>query len=75
MKHVSIIKHRFQEFFHFINFIFAIINFLFLFNNIPLSPAYDVYISHFIRYASACFAYENFPKGGKLLRKVDVTGL
>jgi hypothetical protein len=37
--------------------------------NIPLSPAYGVYISQLIRYARACFAYEDFLKRGKLLTK------
>ena len=39
----------------------------FLCSNIPLSPAYGVYISQLIRYARACFAYEDFSKQGKLL--------
>jgi hypothetical protein len=38
-------------------------------SNIPLSPAYGVYISQLIRYARACFAYEDFSKRGKLLTK------
>jgi hypothetical protein len=48
-------------------FDFAIVNFPFLCSNIPLSPAYGVYISQLIRYARACFAYEVFSKQGKLL--------
>jgi hypothetical protein len=51
------------------DFDFAIVNFPFLCSNIPLSPAYGVYISQLIRYAIACFAYENFSKWGKLLTK------
>ena len=35
--------------------------------DIPLSPACGVYISQLIRYARACFAYEDFSKQGKLL--------
>jgi hypothetical protein len=50
-------------------FDFAIVNFAFLCSNIPLSPAYGVYISQLIRYARACFANEDFSKGGKLLTK------
>ena len=46
---------------------FAIVNFPFLCSNIPLSPAYGVYISQLIRYARACFAYEDFSKRYKLL--------
>ena len=41
--------------------------FLFLCSNIPLSPAYGVYISQLIRYARAYFAYDDFSKRGKLL--------
>jgi hypothetical protein len=43
--------------------------FPFLCSNIPLSLAYGVYISQMIRYAIACFAYEDFSKRGKLLTK------
>ena len=49
------------------DFNFAIVNFPFLCSNIPLSPAYGVYISQLIRYARACYAYENFLKRGQLL--------
>ena len=49
------------------DFDFAIVNFPFLCSNIPLSPAYGVYISQLIRYARACFAYEDFSKRGRLL--------
>jgi hypothetical protein len=51
------------------DFDFAIVNFPFLCCNIPLSPAYGVYISQLIQYARACFAYEDFSKRGKLLTK------
>jgi hypothetical protein len=58
------------------DFDFAIVNFPFLCSNIPLSPAYSVYISQFIRYARACFPCEDFSKQGKLLtKKVDVARL
>jgi hypothetical protein len=50
-------------------FDFAIVNFPFLCSNISLSPAYGVYISQLLRYARACFAYEDFSKRGKLLTK------
>jgi hypothetical protein len=50
-------------------FDFAVINFPFLCGDVPLSPAYGVYISQLIRYARACFAYEDFSKRGKLLAK------
>jgi hypothetical protein len=50
------------------DFNFAI-NFNFLCSNIPLSPAYGVFISQLIRYARACFTYEDFLKWGKLLTK------
>jgi hypothetical protein len=46
---------------------FTIVKFPFLCSNIPLSPAYGVYISRLIRYARACFGYEDFSKRGKLL--------
>jgi hypothetical protein len=51
------------------DFDFAIDNFPFLCSNLPFSPAYGVYISQFIRYTKACFAYEDFSKRGKLLTK------
>jgi hypothetical protein len=46
------------------------VNFPFLCSNIPLSPAYGLYISQLIWYAKACFAYEKFSKRGKLLTKM-----
>jgi hypothetical protein len=52
------------------DFDFAIVNFPSLCSNIPLSPAYDVYISQLIRYTRACFAYEDFSKRGNLLTKI-----
>ena len=57
------------------DFNFAIINFPYLCSNIPLSPAYGVYISQLIRYARACHAYDNFLKRGRLLtRKLMLQG-
>jgi hypothetical protein len=51
------------------DFDFAIVNFPFLCSGIPLSPAYGMYISQLIRYARACFAYEDISIRGKLLTK------
>jgi hypothetical protein len=51
------------------DFDFAIVNFPFLCSNVPLSPAYGVYISQLILYARACFAYEDFTNRAKLLTK------
>jgi hypothetical protein len=57
------------------DFDFAIVNFPFLCGNIPLSPAYGVYVSQLIRYARACFAYEGFSKrGGLLTNKLMLRG-
>jgi hypothetical protein len=39
---------------------FSIVKFLFLWSNTPFSTAYCVYISQFIPYPRACFAYEDF---------------
>jgi hypothetical protein len=41
-------------------FNFAIVNFPYTCSNIPLSPAYGVYISQLIRYARACATYDQF---------------
>jgi hypothetical protein len=49
------------------DFDLAIVNFPFLCSNTPLSPAYGVYVSQFIQYARACFAFEDFSKRGRLL--------
>ena len=51
------------------DFDFTIVSFPFLCSNIPLSPVYGVNISQLIRYARACFAYEDFSKRGILLTK------
>jgi hypothetical protein len=51
------------------DFDFAIVNFPFLCSNIPLSPAYGVYIYQLIRYARTCFAYEDFSKRANYLQK------
>ena len=49
------------------DFTFFIVNFPYLCSNIPLSPAYGVYISQLIRYARACSPYDQFLSRGKLL--------
>ena len=49
------------------DFNFSIVNFPYLCSNIPLSPAYGVYVSQLIRYARACSAYEQFANRGRLL--------
>jgi hypothetical protein len=38
-------------------------------SNIPLPPAYGVYVSQLIRYARACFAYEDFSKTRQITYK------
>ena len=49
------------------DFNFAIVNFPYTCSNIPLSPAYGVYISQVIRYARACSTYEQLLNRGRLL--------
>ena len=49
------------------DFNFPIVNFPFLSSNIPISPAYGVYVSQLIRYARASSCYEDFLNRGKLL--------
>jgi hypothetical protein len=39
---------------------FSIVNFPYLCSNYPISPPYDVYISHLIRYTRACLTYDQF---------------
>jgi hypothetical protein len=51
-----------RDYFH-----FATVNFPYICDNIPVSPAYGVYISHLIRYARACSAYDQFLSRGRLL--------
>ena len=36
-------------------------------SNIPSAPAYGVYVSQLVRYARACYNYEDFVDRGKLL--------
>jgi hypothetical protein len=47
-------------------FNFFIVNFPYLCSNIPVSPAYGVYISQLIRYARACSKYDQFLVRGGL---------
>ena len=49
------------------DFNFSVVNFPFLCSNIPSSPAYGVFVSHFIRYARASSFYIDFIARGKLL--------
>ena len=49
------------------DFDFSIVNFPYLCSNIPVSPAYGVYISQLIRYARACSAYGQFVNRSRLL--------
>lgn len=42
------------------DFSFSILNFPYLYYNIPLSPANGVYVSHLVRYAKACSTYGKF---------------
>ena len=49
------------------DFNFPIVNFPHICSNIPLSPAYGVYVSQLIRYTRACSVYGDFIRRGKLL--------
>ena len=49
------------------DFDFCIVNFPYICSNIPVSPAYGVYISQLIRYAIACSSYVDFMDRGRLL--------
>ena len=54
------------------DFDFQVVNFPFLCNNIPASPAYGVYV---IRYATACSNYTDFVDRGIILsRKLPLQG-
>jgi hypothetical protein len=48
-------------------FYFAIVSFPYISSNIPLSPAYGVYLSQLIRYARTCSAYDQFLSRSRLL--------
>jgi hypothetical protein len=49
------------------DFNFAIVNFPYTCSNIPLSPAYGVYISQLIRYTRTCSTYDQFLSRVRLL--------
>jgi hypothetical protein len=49
------------------DFSFTIVNFPYICSNIPLSPAYGVYISQLIQYARACSTYDQFLSRSRLL--------
>ena len=46
---------------------FVIVNFPFIFSNIPVAPEYAVHISQLIRHPSACGSYNVFLDRGLLL--------
>ena len=47
-------------------FNFPIVNFPFICSNIPVAPAYGVYVSHLIRYSRACGSYQDYLDRGLL---------
>jgi hypothetical protein len=49
------------------DFSFTIVNFPYICSNIPLSPAYGIYISPLIRYTRACSTYDQFLSRSRLL--------
>jgi len=49
------------------NFTFPVVNFLFISSNIPVSPAYGVYISKIKRYSRACAQYSGLLDSAQLL--------
>jgi hypothetical protein len=51
------------------DFNFPIVNFPFICSNIPVAPAYGVYISQLIRYSRACVSYQDFLDRGLLLTR------
>jgi hypothetical protein len=53
------------------DFNFPIVNFPFIYSNIPAAPAYGVYISQLIRYSRACGFYQDLiDKWLLLIRKL-----
>ena len=50
-----------------VDFNFPIVNFPFLCSNIPSAPAYGVYVSQLIRYATTCSNYQDFMEREKVL--------
>jgi hypothetical protein len=51
------------------DFNLPIVNFPFIFSNIPAASAYGVYISQLIRYSRACGSYKDFLDRGLLLTR------
>ena len=51
------------------DFNFPIMNFPFIYSNIPAAPAYEVYISQLIRYSRACGSCRDFLDRGLLLTR------
>ena len=51
------------------DFSFPIVNFRFLWSNIPAAPAHGVYTSQLIRYSRACISYHDFCDRGLLLTR------
>jgi hypothetical protein len=51
------------------DFNFHIVNFPFIYSNIPAAPAYGVYISQLIRYSRACGSYQYFVDRRLLLKR------
>jgi len=51
------------------DFNFPIVNFLFIYSNIPAALAYVVYISQLIRYSRACGSNKDFLDSGLLLTR------
>ena len=50
-------------------FNFRVVNFLFIYSNIPAAPEYAEYISQLIRYSRACGSYQDFLFRGLLLTR------
>jgi hypothetical protein len=48
------------------NFNLSIVNFPYLYSNIPPSHAYGVFISQLIRYATACSSKDQFLNRGRI---------
>ena len=50
-------------------FNFRVVNFLFIYSNIPAAPVYAEYISQLIRYSRVCGSYQDFLFRGLLLTR------
>jgi hypothetical protein len=51
------------------DFIFPIVNFPFIYSNIPAAPTYGVYISQLVRYYRDCGTYQDFLERGFVLTR------